>query len=154
MAEENKVMKSVEASEKAKGTDVKVSVAENVVVEQTKKMLKVEREKFVSKDKKEYFGYFIKGQLRGRDIRVDLEAKGSGGYEVLDLIFGDDSEAFLRVNNEVAVDDNGNKTRYSTYEVVSFDPDGFEYSYKVKPSRESDKAQLNMLLAKLANSDK
>ena len=32
------------------------------------KKIMVEREKFISHDK-EYFGYFIKGKVRGKDVR-------------------------------------------------------------------------------------
>ena len=34
--------------------------------------LTVEREKYTAKDKKEYYGYFVRGKLRGREVQVDL----------------------------------------------------------------------------------
>ena len=152
MAEE-KVMKGTEV----KGTEVKgTETKEEKVVEpaEVKTLLKVEREKFVStKDKKEYWSYFVKGTLKNKDVKVDLEAKDNGGYEVLELIFDGATEVYLNVKDEVMENERGVKSFYQTYEVFSTDADGIVYGYKVKPSRESDKALLNMLLTKLSISN-
>ena len=43
-------------------------------------------------------------------------------------------------------DKTGEVTAYTVYEVFALDDDGTRYSYKVKPSRESDKALLTMLM--------
>ena len=54
----------------------------------------VERETFESKGKT-YYTYFIKGQVRGKDVRVAVIPPDKGGYAVLDIVFGDAMEAEL-----------------------------------------------------------
>lgn len=108
----------------------------------------VERETYESKDKQEYFGYFVRGKVRGRDVKVDLMPKNRDfdGYEMLDIIFDIAPTAELFVHEEESVTPNGGKTRYTVYEVQNTDEDGITYSYKVKPRAESDKSVLNVLL--------
>ena len=59
------------------------------------KKIMVEREKFISHDK-EYFGYFIKGRVRGKDVKIGIAPPNKdtdrGGYTVLDIVFGDAME--------------------------------------------------------------
>ena len=45
----------------------------------------VERETY-EKDGKSYFSYFIKGNIRGKDIRVLVTPPDKGGYAVLDIV--------------------------------------------------------------------
>lgn len=152
MAEEKVTKGNVEKVKE----EVKEEVTENVAIDENelRPLFLIEREKFVSKDKKKsYWSYFIKGTLKGREVKVDLEAKDAGGYELLDLIF-EDAEVYLNVQEEKMTDERGKVTRYMTYEAFSVDASGFVYSYKVKPSRESDKAVLTMLLAQLESSSK
>lgn len=108
----------------------------------------VERETYESKDKQEYFGYFVRGKVRGRDVKVDLMPKNRDfdGYEMLDIIFDIAPTAELFVHEEESETANGVKTRYTVYEVQNTDEDGITYSYKVKPRAESDKSVLNVLL--------
>lgn len=47
----------------------------------------VERETF-EKNEKTYFSYFIKGNIRGKDVRVAIVPPDRGGYAVLDIVFG------------------------------------------------------------------
>ena len=84
-----------------------------------------------------------------REIRCDFVAKDLGGYEMLDIIFMTGDEAYLSVREESMTDEKtGETTLYSVYEVWNKDDDGIVYSYKVKPSKESDKAKLNVILQK------
>ena len=84
-----------------------------------------------------------------KEIKVDFVAKDFGGYEMLDIIFMTGEEAFLSVREETMTDEKtGEVTEYSVYEIWNHDDDGIVYSYKVKPSRESDKSKLNVILQK------
>ena len=47
----------------------------------------VERETFV-KNGNTYFSYFIKGNVRGKNIKVAVVPPDKGGYTVLDIVFG------------------------------------------------------------------
>ena len=49
----------------------------------------VERETF-EKDGKTYFSYFIKGKIRGKEVRVAVVPPDKGGYSVLDIVFGNE----------------------------------------------------------------
>ncbi len=125
-----------------------VNVNENVKVEEkeTAKLF-VEREKFTGNDGKEYYSYFLKGKVRGRDVRVDFAPKDKGGYEPLDIVFDVQDKAELTIGKEEMVDSNtGRKSVYDTYTVKTVDADGIEYVVGVKPTRNSDKALLQMLI--------
>lgn len=110
--------------------------------------LTVEREIYESKDKKEYYGYFVRGKLRGRDVQADLmpKKKDYDGYEILDIIFDISPTAQLSVREEEGETATGAKTHYTVYEVHNTDEDGITYSYKLKPRAESDKSVLGVLL--------
>lgn len=130
----------------------KVNVEETKKVSakaEEKKILFVEREKFVGNDGKEYWAYVVKGQVRGRDIKVDFAPKDKGGYEPLDIVFDVSDKAELVMSNEEMTDANGNTTKYVSYLVRTIDEDGVPYECGVKPSRDSDKALLKMLLNQL-----
>lgn len=117
--------------------------------------LPVVRQPFTGKDGKEYWSYVVKGNIvrvkNGKrfekEVTVDFVAKDQGGYEVLDLIFFGTDEATLVMHDETMINDKtGEVLTYTVYEVQGVDDDGTIYSYKVKPSRESDKSLLNMLI--------
>ena len=96
------------------------------------------------------YGYVLKDKLivagRQRDIRIDFAAKDPGGYEMLDIIFMLADYAYLVMHDESMTDNAGNKSLYRVYEIVNEDEFGIRYAYKVKPSRESDKAMLDVLI--------
>lgn len=102
----------------------------------------VERETYESKDKQEYFGYFVRGKVRGRDVKVDLMPKNRDfdGYEMLDIIFDIAPTAELFVHEDESETVNGAKTRYTVYEVQNTDEDGITYSYKVKSRQRATRA--------------
>lgn len=114
----------------------------------------VERETYEGKDGNEYWSYFVRGLVRGREKKVDFVAVDQGGYEVLDIIFGIKDTAELLIREEVMLNNDGTKTNYTVYEVFNADEDGEIYSYQVKPARKSDKALLNFLFIELSKAKK
>lgn len=114
------------------------------------KQIYVEREAFESKGKT-YFGYFIRGIIRGREVKIGIappnKETDKGGYAVLDLVFGDADKAELILNPyEIKDDKTGKVIAGNSYLVRTVDADGEVYECPVKPSRSSDKTLLNMLL--------
>ena len=106
----------------------------------------VERETF-EKDGKTYFSYFIKGQLRGKDVRVAVIPPDKGGYSVLDIVFGNEMKALLTTNPyEIKDEATGKIIRGNTYAVQTKDEAGEVYECNVKPYRNSDKTLLTMLM--------
>ena len=106
----------------------------------------VEREVF-EKDGKSYFSYFIRGQVRGKDVRVAIIPPDKGGYTVLDIVFGNTMAAELVVKPyEIKDDATGKVISGNTFAVKSYDENGEEYECAIKPFRASDTALLNMLL--------
>lgn len=116
--------------------------------ESTKKLL-LERETFPGKDGKEYWGYSVKGKFAGRNIKVDFVASDQGGYEVLDMLFSLSDFVEVVMRDETMTDDAGRETAYTVYEAQIFDEDENKFSYKIKPSRNSDKTLLQFLLIDL-----
>ncbi|MBR2333822.1 MAG: hypothetical protein IKA59_00585, partial [Clostridia bacterium] len=71
----------------------------------------------------------------------------TGGYRVLDIVFGNQNEATLVVTPfEIKDESTGKVVRGNTYSVQSVDEDGEIYECPIKPSRTSDKSLLNMIL--------
>ncbi len=106
----------------------------------------VERETF-EKNGKTYFSYFIKGNIRGKDVKVAIVPPDRGGYAVLDIVFGNEMQAELVVNPyEIKDDATGNVIKGNTYAVRTTDENGETYECNVKPFRNSDKMLLNMLM--------
>ncbi len=106
----------------------------------------VEREPY-EKDGKSYFSYFIKGNVRGKDIRVLITPPDKGGFVVLDIVFNNEMKADLVVNPyEIKDDATGKVISGNTYAVKSVDADGTTYECPIKPFRTSDKTLLNMLM--------
>ncbi len=124
--------------------------AEMQVVEQQGQALKlfVERESFIGNDGKQYWAYITKGKVRGRDVKIDFAPKDKGGYEPLDIVFSISDKAELVMTKETMTDANGTKTSYTSYKVRNADELG-ELECGVKPSRDSDKALLTMLINQL-----
>ena len=112
------------------------------------KQIFVEKEPY-EKDGKTYFSYFIKGNIRGRDIKVLIAPPDYGGYAVLDIVFGEEMSAeLILVPYEIKDEKTGKITKGNSYAVHSEDADGTVYECKVKPMRNSDRTLLNMLLNK------
>ena len=108
--------------------------------------IKVERDTY-EKNGKTYFSYFIRGNVRGKDVRAAVIPPDRGGYIVLDIVFGDAMEAELVVTPfEMKDEASGRIISGNTYAVRSVDENGEVYECKIKPSRASDKALIGMLL--------
>lgn len=116
-----------------------------------KKQIFVERETFEKNDKT-YFSYFIKGIIRGREVRIGIAPPNSdtdiGGYTVLDLVFGNAEKAELILKPYEIKDEKTKKiVSGNSYAIRTVDAEtGETYECAVKPFRASDKALLNMLL--------
>lgn len=110
------------------------------------KQIFVERETFEKNDKT-YFSYFIKGKVRGKDVKVAIVPPDKGGYTVLDIVFGDAMAAELVLKPyEIKDEATGKVISGNSYGVVSYDENGEIYECAIKPFRSSDKSLLNMLL--------
>ena len=110
------------------------------------KQIFVERETF-EMEGKTYYSYFIKGQIRGRDVKVAITPPDNGGFVVLDIVFGNAMAAELVVKPFEIKDEKTKKVvSGNTFAVVSYDENGEMYECAVKPYRQSDKALLNILL--------
>lgn len=111
-----------------------------------KNTIKVEREAF-ELNGKNYFGYFVSGNIRGRHVKAGIKPPDNGGYTVLDIVFDGAMEAELSVTPFEMKAEDGRNITGNIYAVTSTDPDtGEVYSCKVKPARESDKTLLQMLV--------
>ena len=105
----------------------------------------VNRESY-SYEGKEYFNYFINGNVRGKEIRIKMTPPDRGGYKVLDLIFGEGAEVELTLKPyEIKDARTGRVTRGNTYFVTSSDENGDALSCQVKPYQASDKSLLEMI---------
>lgn len=110
------------------------------------KKLYVERETF-EKNGKTYWSYFIKGNVRGKDVRVQIVPPDRGGYTVLDIVFGDADKVEVVVKPfEIKDENTGRIIAGNTYAIQSVGENGEVYECTIKPSRISDKALINMML--------
>lgn len=106
----------------------------------------VEREKY-EYNGKEYFSYFIRGNIRGKDVKVSVAPMDTGGYTVLDIVFNDAMKADLIATPfEIKDEKTGASVKGNSFFVRSIDENGEVYECKIKPFRNSDKMLLNMLL--------
>ena len=117
--------------------------AENKAKEEKK--IYVERETY-EQDGKEYYSYFIKGVVRGVEVRILITPPDKGGYRVLDIVYGKEMSAELTLTPYEMKDAKGKVVKGNTYGVRTVDEEGLVYECKIKPFRDSDKSLLNMLL--------
>ena len=102
----------------------------------------VERDTY-EKNGKTFFSYFIRGTVRGKEVRAGIMPPDIGGYAVMDIVFGEAMAADLVVKPyEIKDDVTGRTISGNTYA----DENGEVYECAVKPARKSDKALLDMLL--------
>ena len=120
-----------------------------------KRQIFVERDTYVKNDKT-YFSYFIRGVIRGREVRIGIAPPNSdtdiGGYTVLDLVFGNaDKAELILVPYEIRDEKTKKVVKGNSYAIrTADDATGEVYECPVKPFRTSDKTLLNMLLSKTA----
>ena len=106
----------------------------------------VERETY-EKNGKQYFSYFVKGNVRGKDVKASVMPLDIGGYTVLDIVFGNEIKAELVLNPyEIKDEKTGTVMSGNTYSVRSVDENGEIYECRIKPAKNSDKSLLNMIL--------
>ena len=105
----------------------------------------VEREPYVTKDGKSFFSYFVKGVIRGREVKAYVKPQDNGWYQVLEIVFNGEDKANLKITPFEMKDETGNIINGNTYEVESTDENGEVYTCKVKPDKQSDKMLLKML---------
>lgn len=98
-----------------------------------------------TQDGRLYFAYILRGKLRGREVKVDFSPKDKGGYLPLDLVFDVSQKAELDIS-EVVQEMNGVKSRRLVYTVSTADEDGQLWKCEVKPTRNSDRDLLFMLM--------
>ena len=120
-------------------------IAEKTEAKPEEKKIKVERETY-TKDDKTYFSYFIKGVIRGREVRIAVVPPDNGGFRVLDTVFDNAMSADLILKPYEIKDDRGHVLKGNTYAVVSVDENGIDYECAIKPFRKSDQSLMNMLL--------
>ncbi|MDD3831652.1 MAG: hypothetical protein PHW00_03225 [Clostridia bacterium] len=108
--------------------------------------LYVEREPYEAKGKT-YFSHYIKGNIRGTDVKILLAPPDNGGYTVLDIVYNGENTADFIVKPFEMKNDAGETIKGNTYSVQSIDKETGEiYECAVKPLRNSDKNLLKMLL--------
>ena len=106
----------------------------------------VERETY-EKNGKQYFSYFVKGNVRCKDVKASVMPLDIGGYTVLDIVFGNEMKAELVLNPyEIKDEKTGTVMSGNTYSVRSVDENGEIYECRIKPAKNSDKSLLNMIL--------
>lgn len=106
----------------------------------------VERDTYM-KNGQEYFSYFIKGNIRGKEKRIGVIPPDNGGYAVLDIVFDGAMSAELVLKPyEIKDEKTGQVLKGNTYAVRSVDENGEIYECPIKPARISDKTMMNMLL--------
>ena len=114
------------------------------------KVLKIERETFESKTNEVRYSYYVKGTIRGKNVKASLIPSDIGGYEVLDIVFGDSRTAdLILVPYSMTDEKTGKEISGNGYEAQNVDENGEIYKCKVKPRQASDKSLLEMLLARL-----
>ena len=106
----------------------------------------VERDTY-EKNGKTFFTYFVKGTLRGKEVKASVMPMDIGGYAVLDIVFNGANQASLVVKPfELKDEKTGATVKGNSFAVCSTDEDGTVYECPIKPFRPSDKSLLNMLL--------
>lgn len=106
----------------------------------------LEKEKYTTKDGIERFSYVVKGSVKGTSVKAYMTPPDFGGYQILDIIFGDKMSAELVASPFEIKSEDGSVIKGNTYSVKSVDEKGEVFELKMKPSKASDKAILKMLI--------
>ncbi len=111
--------------------------------------VKVEKGTFEYKGKT-YNEYYICGTVRGRDVKIKLappDKNDKGGYTVLDIVFGNESQADFVTEPFEFKNAEGKTITGERFLVRTVDKDSGEvYECAVKPVNPSDKQMLAMLM--------
>ena len=108
--------------------------------------LTVYRKKY-RKDGKEFWSYHTSRNSRRGEIRCDFIPADVGGYEQLDMVFFEKKEMPLYKSPYSIKDEKGKVTNGFSYFVRDYDEqEKIWYEAKIKPSKSSDKGNLDTLL--------
>ena len=106
----------------------------------------VERETY-EKDGKTYYTYFIKGKVRGKEVRIAVTPPDKGGFTVLDIVFGNEMKADLLTKPyEIKDDATGKVVKGNTFIARTTDAHGEVFECSIRPFKNSDKTLLNMII--------
>lgn len=109
------------------------------------KKITVEREAF-DLNGKTCYSYFVKGTVRGEELKAQLIPQDNGGYVLLDIVFGDSNTAELVIGSISITNDKGKTQTFPTYTVRNVGENGEVYECPIITARKSDKTKLAMLL--------
>ena len=110
--------------------------------------LTVYRKKY-RKDGKEFYSYHTSKNSRRGEIRCDFIPSDLGGYEQLDQVFFEKKELPLFKSPYSIPDEKGKVTSGFSYYVRDYDEEEkLWFEAKIKPSKSSDKGNLDTLLIK------
>jgi len=109
------------------------------------KKLTVEREAF-DLNGKTCYSYFVRGTVRGREVKAQLIPQDNGGYVILDIVFDKSDTAELVIGTISITNDKGKTETFPSYTVKNIDDSGEVFECPVKAARKSDKTKLAMLL--------
>ena len=110
-------------------------------MEDNKKVF-VKRETYV-KNGKSFYAYFVKGEIKGKEIKASVIPKDIAGYALLDIIFEGRPEVDLVVTPYEMQTEQGEIISGNTYSVKT---DDGEVECKIKPNQPTDKTILAYLL--------
>lgn len=106
----------------------------------------VNRAKYVAKNGEIRFGYYVSGELRGKEVKANLIPSDIGGYALIDLIFLTSETAKLRmIKSKMSDSITKQINEIVSYEMFNLDETNDEIVCKVKPWQSSDKYILDML---------
>ena len=100
----------------------------------------------VRQNGKVYNNYFVSSTMRGKEIKADLVASDLGGYETLNIIYGEDKVKNLGIERAVRQDAAGKVVRYNTYYIKGEDEFGIEIKVPVRPRETSDRTYLEYII--------
>lgn len=109
------------------------------------KNITVEREAF-DLNGKTCYSYFVKGTVRGREVKAQLVPQDNGGYVLLDIVFDNADTAELVIGSISITNDKGKTETFPSYTVKNVDENGEVFECPVKAARKTDKTKLAMIL--------
>jgi len=109
------------------------------------KQLYLEKEPY-EKNGKQFHAYVVKGSVMGTILKATLTPPDVGGYQLLNLIFGDKNAVELKVKPFQMTTESGEVLSGNTYSVEVIDEDGTICECKMKPLKATDKSILKMLV--------
>ena len=110
------------------------------------KKIMVERESF-DLNGKTCYSYFVKGTVRGREVKAQLAPQDNGGYVLLDIVFDNANTAELVIGSVSITNEKGKTETFPSYTVKNVDQKtGEVFECPVRAARKTDKTKLAMIL--------